>query len=159
MSFERKSGRPTADAQARRAEGDMRFGPLPAAFGEDAPGTATGPGGFSTRAAGHPVDDRPHHPDDDRRLLRVILAVPVVLLTLVAAFFLWLALNTRPDDAGDEAAYGGIELGSALTVVFAGAVGALWLAPSVRRVMRWPWAAPAVALGAAAVARWVSSGA
>src|SRR5690606_24551727 len=86
MSFERKSGRPTADAQARRAEGDMRFGPLPAAFGEDAPGTATGPGGFSTRAAGHPVDDRPHHPDDDRRLLRVILAVPVVLLTLVAAF-------------------------------------------------------------------------
>ncbi|MFF9136300.1 hypothetical protein ACF09G_01785 [Streptomyces albogriseolus] len=31
----------------------------------------------------HPTDDRPHHPDDDRRLLRVVLAVPVVLLTVV----------------------------------------------------------------------------
>ena len=102
---------------------------------------------------------RPHHPDDDRRLLRVILAVPVVLLTVVSAFFLWLAVNTRPDGDWDQAAYGGIELGSALAVVSAGAVGALWLAPSVRRVMRWPWAVPAVVLGVAAVARWVSSGA
>ncbi|MEU0914525.1 hypothetical protein [Streptomyces althioticus] len=41
--------------------------------------------------------DRPHHPDDDRRLLRVILAVPVVLLTVVSAFLLWLAIKTRPD--------------------------------------------------------------
>ncbi|WSM43254.1 hypothetical protein OIE99_04830 [Streptomyces cellulosae] len=60
--------------------------------------------------------DRPHHPDDDRRLLRVILAVPVVLLTVVSAFFLWLAVNTRPDGDWDQAAYGGIELGSALAV-------------------------------------------
>ncbi|MFH9733891.1 hypothetical protein [Streptomyces sp. NPDC017260] len=62
----------------------------------------------------HPVDDRPHHPDDDRRLLRVILAVPVVLLTLAAAFFLWLAVSTRPDGDWDQAAYGGIELACAL---------------------------------------------
>ncbi len=103
--------------------------------------------------------DRPYHPDDDRRLLRVILAVPVVLLTVVSAFFLWPAVNTRPDGDWDQAAYGGIELGSALAVVSAGAVGARWLAPSVRRVMRWPWAVPAVVLGVAAVARWVSSGA
>jgi hypothetical protein len=107
----------------------------------------------------HPADDRPHHPDDDRRLLRVVLAVPVVLLTLAAAFFLWLAIVTRPDSGGDQAAYGGIELACALTLVLAGAVGALWLAPSVRRVMRWPWAAPAVLLGLAAVVRWASSGA
>ncbi|MFD7700621.1 hypothetical protein [Streptomyces caelestis] len=107
----------------------------------------------------HPVDDRPYHPGDDRRLLRVILAVPVALLTLAAVFFLWLAINTRPDGGWDQAAYGGIELASALAVVSAGAVGALWLAPSVRRVMRWPWAVPAVVLGVAAVARWVSSGA
>lgn len=101
----------------------------------------------------------PPAPPDDDRLLRVILAMPVVLLTVVSAFFLWLAINTRPDGDWDQAAYGGIELGSALAVVSAGAVGALWLAPSVRRVMRWPWAVPAVMLGVAAVARWVSSGA
>ncbi|MEY9815555.1 hypothetical protein [Streptomyces albogriseolus] len=71
----------------------------------------------------HPTDDRPHHPDDDRRLLRVILAVPVVLLTVVSAFFLWLAINTRPDGDWDQVAYGGIELGSALAVVSAGAGG------------------------------------
>jgi hypothetical protein len=106
----------------------------------------------------HPVDDRPHHPDDDRRLLRVILAVPVVLLTLASAFFLWLAIITRPDGDWDQAAYGGIELACGLAVVSAGAVGALWLAPSVRRVMRWPWTVPAVMLGVAAVVRWVSSG-
>ncbi|WP_432056408.1 hypothetical protein [Streptomyces sp. bgisy022] len=115
--------------------------------------------GQKTGHSGHPRDDRPHHPDDDRRLLRVILAVPVVLLTVVSAFFLWLAINTRPDGDGDQAAYGGIELGSALAVVSAGAVGSLWLSPSVRRVMRWPWAVPAVVLGVAAVARWASSGA
>ncbi|MBJ6642678.1 hypothetical protein [Streptomyces sp. BSE7-9] len=103
--------------------------------------------------------DRPHHPDDDRCPLRLILAVPVVLLTVVSAFFLWLAINTRPDGDWDQAAYGGIERGSALAVVSAGAVGPLWLVPSVRRVMRWPWAVPAVVLGVAAVARWVSSGA
>ncbi|MEV5730322.1 hypothetical protein AB0N50_31710 [Streptomyces pharetrae] len=106
----------------------------------------------------HPVDDRRHHPDNDRRLLRVILAVPVVLLTLASAFFLWLAIITRPDGDWDQAAYGGIELACGLAVVSAGAVGALWLAPSVRRVMRWPWTVPAVMLGVAAVVRWVSSG-
>ncbi|WP_259471152.1 hypothetical protein [Streptomyces sp. ZS0098] len=72
----------------------------------------------------HPTDDRPHHPHGDRRLLRVILAVPVVLLTVVSALFLWLAINTRPDGDWDQAAYGGIELGSAFAVVSAGAVGA-----------------------------------
>ncbi|MFG3552546.1 hypothetical protein [Streptomyces sp. NPDC047725] len=107
----------------------------------------------------HPVDDRPHHPDDDRRLLCAILAVPLTLSTLAAAFFLWLAISTRPDGDWDEAAYGGIELACVLAVVSAGVVGALWLAPSVRRVMRWPWAVPAVLLGLAAVVRWVSSGA
>ncbi|MFI8952196.1 hypothetical protein ACIGO6_37630 [Streptomyces sp. NPDC053750] len=83
----------------------------------------------------------------------------MVLLTLAAAFFLWLAINTRPDGDWDQASYGGIELACALAVVLAGAVGALWLAPSVRRVMRWPWAVPAVLLGVAAVVRWASSGA
>ncbi|WP_258311308.1 hypothetical protein [Streptomyces sp. NWU49] len=65
--------------------------------------------GQKTGHSRHPVDDRPHRPDDDRRLLRVILAVPVVLLTLAAAFFLWPAINTRPDGDWDQAAYGGIE--------------------------------------------------
>ncbi|MFJ9668853.1 hypothetical protein ACIRPP_30330 [Streptomyces sp. NPDC101219] len=108
--------------------------------------------------SGHPADDRPHHPDDDRTLLRGILAVPVVLLTLAAAFCLWLAMNTQPDGDDDQAAYGGIELGCALAIGSAGAAGALWLAPSVRRVMRWPWAVPAVTLGVAAAVRWGLSG-
>ncbi|MGW0605417.1 hypothetical protein [Streptomyces sp. NPDC002644] len=118
--------------------------------------------GDAQHAAGHahhPLDDRPWHPDDDRPLLRVVFAVPVVLLTLAAAFFLWLAVITHPDGDSDEAAYGGIELGCALTLVSASAVGALWLVPAVRKVMRWPWALPAALLGAAAVVRWVSSGA
>ncbi|CAL9554060.1 hypothetical protein [Streptomyces sp. enrichment culture] len=106
----------------------------------------------------HPADDRPHHPDDDRTLLRVILAVPVVLLTLAAAFFFWLGINTRPDGDGDQAAYGGMELAWGLTIVMAGAVGSLWLAPSVRWAMRWPWVVPAAVLGLAAAVRWVSSG-
>ncbi|MER7052435.1 hypothetical protein [Streptomyces sp. NPDC000351] len=107
----------------------------------------------------HPVDDRPHHPDDDRRLLRVILAVPMVLLTLAAAFFLRPTISTRPDGDWDQAAYGGIEPACALSVASAGAVGALRLSPSVRRVRRWPWAVPAVLLGVAALVRWLSSGA
>ncbi|WP_279331463.1 hypothetical protein [Streptomyces sp. OS603R] len=83
----------------------------------------------------HSTDDRPHHPHGDRRLLRVILAVPVVLLTVVSAFFLWLAINTRPDGDWDQAAYGGIELGSALAVVSAGAVGACGAGKRRRRAI------------------------
>ncbi|WP_448316012.1 hypothetical protein [Streptomyces sp. CO7] len=89
----------------------------------------------------------------------MLFAVPMVLLTLVAGFFLWPALVTRPDGAWDEAAYGGIELGCVLAILSAGAVGALWLAPSVRTVMRWPWLTPALLVGVAAVVRWVTSGA
>jgi hypothetical protein len=71
-----------------------------------------------------------------------------------------MTVNIHPDDDDwDEAAYRAIELGCFLTILSAGAVGALWLAPSVRRVMRWPWAVPALALGVAAVVRWLSSGA
>ncbi|MFE5211984.1 hypothetical protein [Streptomyces sp. NPDC056600] len=107
----------------------------------------------------HPMDDRPYHPDDDSHLLRIVFAVPVVLLTLAVAFVFWMTTNIHPENTDDEDAYRAIELGCSLTLIAAGAVGALWLAPSVRRVMRWPWALPAVLLGAAAVIRWVTSGA
>jgi hypothetical protein len=107
----------------------------------------------------HAPGDRPHHPDDDRAALRALFGVLVVLLTAVAGIFLWGALMTRPDGPWDEAAYGGIELGCVLAILSAGAVGALWAAPSVRSVMRWPWWMPALSVGLAAVVRWVTGGA
>ncbi len=66
---------------------------------------------------------------------------------------------TRPDEASDDAAYGGIELGCVLAILSAGAVGALRLVPSARAVMRWTWLTPALLVGLAVVACRVSSGA
>ena len=60
-----------------------------------------------------------------------------IAILISGAGGLWLAINTHPDGDWDQAAYGGIELARALAVVSAGAVGALWLAPPVRRVMGW----------------------
>ncbi|MFI7011728.1 hypothetical protein [Streptomyces sp. NPDC050145] len=102
----------------------------------------------------HPV---PQHPDDaDRGCLRVVLAVPLVLLTLPAAYACWLALTIRPGYPGDEDAYRGIETGCLAAVFFAGLAALLWLLPPVRRVLRWPWIVPAALLLAVAVVRWVT---
>ncbi|NEB81104.1 hypothetical protein G3I40_38740 [Streptomyces sp. SID14478] len=92
----------------------------------------------------------------DRGCLRLVLAVPFALLTLVAAYFCWTALTIRPSGSWDDDAYRGIEVSCLATVFLAGAVVLLWLLPSVRRVMSWPWTAPAAALVAVAVVRWVS---
>ncbi|MFE6226269.1 hypothetical protein [Streptomyces sp. NPDC057854] len=97
-------------------------------------------------------------PDDDRRWLRVVFAVPVGLLTLVAGYFCRLAVTIRPSGVWDDDAYAGIELAGAIAVGAAGAVVALWLAPSVRRVMGWPWVVPAVLLGVVAAVRWGAVG-
>ncbi|MFH8723907.1 hypothetical protein [Streptomyces termitum] len=91
---------------------------------------------------------------EDRGCLRAVLAVPLVLLTLVAGYFCYLAVTIRPSGSWDDDAYAGISLAGALAVGAAGAVAALWLAPSVRRVMGWGWAAPALVLGVVAAVRW-----
>ncbi|PKW11014.1 hypothetical protein SAMN05428944_1779 [Streptomyces sp. 1222.5] len=92
-------------------------------------------------------------PLDDRGDVRRVLAVPVTLLTLVAAFFCWAALVTRPNGPWDDGAYAGVAAACLLTLAAAGAVTALWLFPSVRRAMGWAWAAPALTLAAVAALR------
>ncbi|WP_372345007.1 hypothetical protein [Streptomyces sp. KL116D] len=102
---------------------------------------------------------RPTLPDRDvagRGLLRLVLAVPFVLLTLVAAWFCRLAVTIRPAGAWDDDAYRGIEVSCFVAVSLAGAVVLLWLPPSVRRFMSWPWAVPATVLVAVAVVRWAT---
>ncbi|MEU6243822.1 hypothetical protein [Streptomyces sp. NPDC047024] len=97
---------------------------------------------------------RPSHPDDDRGALRLVFAVPLILLTLVAAYFCWTALTIRPSGSWDDDAYVGIVLSCVLAIGAAGAATGLWLLPSVRRVMGWGWVVPAVVLGVVAGVRW-----
>lgn len=97
-------------------------------------------------------------PDDDRGCLRVVLALPFGVLTLVAAYFCWTAISIRPYGSWDDDAYAGIALSCAVTIAAAGSVAALWLLPSVRRVIGWVWVAPALTLGIAAAVRWGISG-
>ncbi|MGW1891392.1 hypothetical protein ACWCP6_14225 [Streptomyces sp. NPDC002004] len=101
---------------------------------------------------------RPSRTDDDRGCLRLVLAVPLTLLTLIAAFCCWAALTVRPSGPWDDQAYAGIVLSCVLTMGAAGAATAVWLFPSVRRVMGWGWVIPALSLGVAAGVRWVFLG-
>ncbi|MFB6672257.1 hypothetical protein ACFCWG_07640 [Streptomyces sp. NPDC056390] len=97
-------------------------------------------------------------PDADRGCLRVALALPFGVLTLIAAYFCWTAMSIRPYGSWDDDAYTGIALSCAVTIAAAGSAAALWLLPSVRRVIGWWWVAPALALGVAAAVRWGVSG-
>jgi hypothetical protein len=67
--------------------------------------------------------------DDDRGCLRLVLAVPLVLLTFTAAYFCWTALTIRPGGPWDDDAYAGIDLSCLLTIGAAGAATALWVLP------------------------------
>ncbi|MFJ2396419.1 hypothetical protein ACIOTI_27180 [Streptomyces sp. NPDC087843] len=96
--------------------------------------------------------------DSDRGCLRLVLVVPLILLTLAAAYFCWTALTIRPSGPWDDDAYAGIVLSCVLSIGAAGAVAVLWLLPSVRRTMRWWWVGPAVLLGVIAAIRWVTGG-
>ncbi|WP_409473966.1 hypothetical protein [Streptomyces sp. HC307] len=100
----------------------------------------------------------PSNVDDDRGCLRLVLAVPLALLTLIAGYFCWTALTIRPSGSWDDDAYAGIVLSCVLTIGAAGAAGALWMLPSVRRVIAWWWVAPALLLGVVAGVRWVMGG-
>lgn len=97
---------------------------------------------------------RSSHPDDDRKYLRLVFAVPLTLLTLIAGYFCWTALAIRPSGSWDDDAYAGIVLSCLLTIGASGAATGLWLLPSVRRAMGWGWVAPALALGITAGVRW-----
>ncbi|OIJ64304.1 hypothetical protein [Streptomyces mangrovisoli] len=95
---------------------------------------------------------------DDHGCLRLVLAVPLTLLTVIAAYFCRTALTIRPSGSWDDDAYAGIVLSCVLTLASAGAAAALWLLPAVRRTMSWWWIGPAVLLGATATIRWAMSG-
>ncbi|MBQ0825574.1 hypothetical protein [Streptomyces tagetis] len=100
-----------------------------------------------------------HSPvDDDRAWLRVVFAVPLGLLTVVAAYFCWTAWTIRPSGTWDDDAYAGIVLSCVLAVGAAGAAVVLWAVPSVRRVVRWWWTGPALVAGVAAGVRWAVGG-
>lgn len=58
----------------------------------------------------------PSHVDDDRGCLRLVLAVPLTLLTLIAAYFCWTALTITPSGTWDDDAYAGIVLSCVLTI-------------------------------------------
>jgi hypothetical protein len=96
--------------------------------------------------------------DDDRGCLRAVLAVPVLLLTLIAAYFCWTALTIRPSGSWDDDAYAGITLSCVVTIGATAAVTALWLMPSVRRVIPWWWISPSLLLGIAAGVQWMNGG-
>ncbi|MGW4287671.1 hypothetical protein ACWEIK_12115 [Streptomyces sp. NPDC004673] len=96
--------------------------------------------------------------DDDHRWLVTVFAVPVVLLTLVSAYFCWTALTIRPSGAWDDDAYAGIVLACAMSVGAAGVAAAVWVSPPVRRVLGWGWMVPALVLGVVAGMRWAVGG-
>ena len=96
--------------------------------------------------------------DDDRGCLRLLLAVPLALLTLIAACFCWTASTIRPSGTWDDEAYAGIVLSCVLAIAAAGTGAALWLVPSVRRATPWWWILPALLLGVVAGVRWAVAG-
>ncbi|QTD99838.1 hypothetical protein [Streptomyces cyanogenus] len=96
--------------------------------------------------------------DDDRGCLRLVFAVPLFLLTVIAACFCWAALTIRPSGPWDDDAYAAIVLACVLTIGAAGAAAVLWVLPPVRRVMRWWCTGPALLLAVVASVRWWMGG-
>ncbi|MFE0350248.1 hypothetical protein [Streptomyces griseoluteus] len=96
--------------------------------------------------------------DDDRRGLATVFAVPLLLLTLVSAYFCWTALTIRPSGAWDDDAYAGIVLACVTSAGAAGVAAAVWVVPAVRRVLGWGWVVPALVLGVVAGVRWATGG-
>ncbi|GAA1426828.1 hypothetical protein GCM10009601_36790 [Streptomyces thermospinosisporus] len=94
--------------------------------------------------------------DNDTGCLRAVLAVPILLLTLIAALFCWAALTIRPSGPWDDEAYAAIILACVVTIGATAAVTALWLIPSVRRIIPWWCISPALLLGIVAGVQWMN---
>jgi ABC-type sulfate transport system permease component len=97
-------------------------------------------------------------PAEDDGCLRWVLAVPLAILNLIAAWFLSMALTIRPSGSWDDDARAGIVLSCVLTLATSGLALAITVVPAVRRVMGPWWAAPPLVLGAAAAIRWALVG-
>ncbi|MEV6328562.1 hypothetical protein [Streptomyces sp. NPDC051909] len=94
--------------------------------------------------------------DEDAGCLRWVMAVPLGILHLIAAWFLYVALAIRPSGSWDHDAYAGIVLGCFTTVLANGlALAITILPPTVRRAMGPWWLVPPLAMGMVAMVRWV----
>ncbi|MER5933845.1 hypothetical protein [Streptomyces sp. NPDC002054] len=89
----------------------------------------------------------------DEGCLRWVLGGPLVLLHLVAAWFLYLALTIRPSGSWDDDAYAAIELSCLITIAASLLALAVTAVPPVRKAMGSWWLAPPLVLGGAAVLR------
>ncbi|MFE0699289.1 hypothetical protein [Streptomyces sp. NPDC058872] len=88
------------------------------------------------------------------------MAVPLVLLHAIAAWWVYLALTLRPAGGWDDGARAGIELSCALALALAASGLALLIAslPSARRALGSWWRAAPLLLGVVAAARWAVAG-
>ncbi|MGR3936490.1 hypothetical protein [Streptomyces sp. BRA346] len=91
---------------------------------------------------------------EDQGCLRWVLAVPLVILHLIAAFFCYTALTIEPSGSWDDDARAGIVLACVLTLGASALAALITVMPSVRRVMGPWWLAPPLVLGAVAAVRW-----
>ncbi|MFJ6578789.1 hypothetical protein ACIQMY_22815 [Streptomyces sp. NPDC091368] len=94
----------------------------------------------------------------DDGCLRWVMAVPLVLLHTIAAWFVYTALTTRPAGSWDDEARAGIELSCALAIAASGLALLITLLPSIRRAMGPWWLAPPLLMGAIATSRWLVGG-
>ncbi|WP_030350790.1 hypothetical protein [Streptomyces scopuliridis] len=95
---------------------------------------------------------------DDQGCLRQVLAVPLVILQLLAAWCCYTALTIRPSGPWDDDARAGIALSCALTLATSALALLITVVPSVRRTMGPWWLVPPLVLGVAAAVRWVLGG-
>ncbi|MCX5396108.1 hypothetical protein [Streptomyces sp. NBC_00102] len=86
-----------------------------------------------------------------------VMSVPLVILYLIAGFFLYTALSIRPSGGWDDQARAGIVLSCVLTLLAGGAAAGIVALRPVRRAMGWWWAAPALPLAVAAAIRWATT--
>ncbi len=94
-------------------------------------------------------------PGDDGDLLRWVIGVPLVLLHLVAGFFCFSAVRTRPGHPGDEDAFFAIDASAVLTLATGALALLITLAPSHRAALNRWWLLPPTALMLVAGARLV----
>ncbi|MFE2231723.1 hypothetical protein ACFXA4_03945 [Streptomyces sp. NPDC059442] len=82
------------------------------------------------------------------------MAVPLVLLHLAGAWFVYTAFTIRPAGSWDDEARAGIVLSCVLAIALSVIAAAITLPATIRRVMGPWWLAPPLLLGAAAAIQW-----
>ncbi|MEU8764599.1 hypothetical protein [Streptomyces sp. NPDC048659] len=90
--------------------------------------------------------------------LRWVVAVPLVVLHAIAAWFVYTALTIRAAGSWDDEARAGVELSCVFAIVASGVALLITLLPSIRRAMGVWWLVPPLLMGAIAACRWVVGG-